>query len=220
MYLDNIVNSNGLYITVGRQGSGKTALITMIAVKTHLENPSRIILSNYDLKIPHLKINMNSIVELVRSVELVDLVELVRINSDGTEETYIYDLASEYEKLTGNYPKSNNDYLNNSLILIDEIHVYFDSYDYLKEENRIISSFTSQLRKRNVLMLASTQYLLSVSIRIRKQATFVIDMLKNGTFFECDINEIDGNYNYFLTTEIADIRPYFKYYNTNEIIRP
>lgn len=137
----------------------------------------------------------------------------------------------DYEKITFDNKRNKNvidilkvisdnpDYFNNSIMLLDEIHIYFDSRDFMKQNNRIIQNFFSQLRKRNILLLATTQYILHLDIRIRRQALAVFQMtnLKDG-IFRVDVHEIDGYYTNFIRTELVNLSDYFKYYDTNELI--
>jgi len=118
-----------------------------------------------------------------------------------------------------NVISDNTDYFNNSIMLLDEIHIYFDSRDFMKKNNRIIQTFFSQLRKRNILLLATTQYILHLDIRIRRQALAVFQMtnLKDG-IFKTDVHEIDGYYTNFIRSELVNLNDYFKYYDTNELI--
>ena len=137
----------------------------------------------------------------------------------------------DYEKITFDNKRNKNaidilnvisdnpDYFNNSIMLLDEIHIYFDSRDFMKQNNRIIQNFFSQLRKRNILLLATTQYILHLDIRIRRQALAVFQMtnLKDG-IFRVEVHEIDGYYTNFIRTELVNLNDYFKYYDTNELI--
>lgn len=137
----------------------------------------------------------------------------------------------DYQKITFDSKKNKNsidilkvisenpDYFNNSIMLLDEIHIYFDSRDYMRQNNRVIQNFFSQLRKRNILLLATTQYILHLDVRIRRQALAVFQManLKDG-IFRVDVHEIDGYYTNFIRTELVNLKDYFKYYDTNELI--
>jgi len=137
----------------------------------------------------------------------------------------------DYEKITFDNKRNKNaidilkvisdnpDYFNNSIMLLDEIHIYFDSRDFMKQNNRIIQNFFSQLRKRNILLLATTQYILHLDIRIRRQALAVFQMtnLKDG-IFRVEVHEIDGYYTNFIRTELVNLNDYFKYFDTNELI--
>ena len=118
-----------------------------------------------------------------------------------------------------NVIKDNPNYFNNSIMLLDEIHLYFDSRDFMKHNNRIIQNFFSQLRKRNILLLATTQYILHLDIRIRRQALAVFQMtnLRDG-IFQVDVHEIDGYFTRFIRSELVNLNDYFKYYDTNELI--
>lgn len=118
-----------------------------------------------------------------------------------------------------NVIKDNPNYFNNSIMLLDEIHLYFDSRDFMKTNNRIIQNFFSQLRKRNILLLATTQYILHLDVRIRRQALAVFQMtnLRDG-IFRVDVHEIDGYFTRFLRSELVNLNDYFKYYDTNELI--
>ena len=137
----------------------------------------------------------------------------------------------DYQKITFDNKKNKNaidilkvisenpDYFNNSIMLLDEIHIYFDSRDFMRQNNRIIQNFFSQLRKRNILLLATTQYILHLDVRIRRQALAVFQManLKDGIFI-VDVHEIDGYFTSFIRTELVNLNDYFKYYDTNELI--
>ncbi len=137
----------------------------------------------------------------------------------------------DYEKITFDNKRNKNaidilqvisdnpNYFNNSIMLLDEIHLYFDSRDFMKTNNRIIQNFFSQLRKRNILLLATTQYILHLDIRIRRQALAVFQMtnLRDG-IFQVDVHEIDGYFTRFIKSELVNLNDYFKYYDTNELI--
>lgn len=228
----NEETKNGFYIAIGKQGSGKTALITSLAVNEH--TTGRVILSNYNIALPHIKIDFISIIELVRNedMELIEVIAYHKVTKEiylnpnsetlpnpDKEYNFLY-LARDYQSITGHLPQSNSDYLNNAIILIDEIHVYFDAYDFLKKENRLISAFASQLRKRNTLLLATTQYLLALNLRLRKQIKIVFDMKKIGRIFIANISEIDGVYFESVREVELVLSPYFTYYDTTEIIKP
>ncbi|MEM1973675.1 MAG: zonular occludens toxin domain-containing protein [Thermoplasmata archaeon] len=110
-------------------------------------------------------------------------------------------------------------YFNNSIMLLDEIHIYFDSLDFMKENSRKLHAFFSQLRKRDILLFATTQYILNLDVRIRRQALYVFDMTQHKQdIFEVNMNVIDGYYTEFVRRELYNLSGYFKYYDTNEIV--
>ena len=161
------------------------------------------------------------------------ITKLLVDNYNSTRKVYSnYSLFGiDYEKITFDNKRNKNsidilkvisdnpDYFNNSIMLLDEIHIYFDSRDFMKQNNRIIQNFFSQLRKRNILLLATTQYILHLDVRIRRQALAVFQMtnLKDG-IFRVDVHEIDGYYTSFIRTELVNLNDYFQYYDTNELI--
>ena len=161
------------------------------------------------------------------------ITKLLVDNYNSTRKVYSnYSLFGiDYEKITFDNKRNKNaidilkvisenpNYFNNSIMLLDEIHIYFDSRDFMKQNNRIIQNFFSQLRKRNILLLATTQYILHLDIRIRRQALAVFQMtnLKDG-IFRVEVHEIDGYYTNFIRTELVNLNDYFKYYDTNELI--
>lgn len=111
------------------------------------------------------------------------------------------------------------DKLNNSIILLDEIHVYLDSLDFMKKHNRTLQGFFSQLRKRNILLLATTQYLLNLDVRIRRQIKNIFEMKHlKASVFNVKVHEIDGYYSNYLHELNVELSDYYKYYDTNEVI--
>lgn len=182
---------NGFYLAIGKQGSGKTLLITKHATENYMED-GRPIFSNYTLK----KLPFTPI-------ELLD-----RNRGDGVERQNILDLLDED-------PNAFND----SIILLDEIHIYFDSLDFNRKESRRMQIFFSQLRKRNILLLATTQYIMNLDVRIRRQCKNVFEMEHiYRDLFEVTTHEIDG----YFTNELSRFRvvlaEYYDSYDTNEVI--
>ena len=180
---------HGFYVAIGRQGSGKTAFITKLLVDNYTSDKR--VYSNYSLfSIDYERITFDK--EIKKDEKAIDILKVIRKNPD---------------------------YFNNSIMLLDEIHIYFDSRDFMRHNNRIIQNFFSQLRKRNILLLATTQYILHLDVRIRRQALAVFQMtnLKDG-IFRVDVHEIDGYYTSFIRTELVNLNDYFRYYDTNELI--
>lgn len=170
---------NGFYIAIGKQGSGKTALITKLCTDNHKKDIP--IFSNYTLfKLSYKHITLDSLLNKLDK----------NINS-----------------------------LNNSIILLDEIHIYLDSLDFMRKNNRRLQKFFSQLRKRNILLFATTQYIMNVDIRIRRQCMNVFEMEHiYKDLFKVTTHEIDG----YFTNEISSyniiLSDYYSHYNTHEII--
>lgn len=132
-------------------------------------------------------------------------------------------------------------YFDNSIMLLDEIHVYLDSLDFMRKNNRRLHTFFSQLRKRNILLLGTTQYIMNVDIRIRRQCMNVFEMKKltdnelkalikenaidpadytrlKGNLYNVTTHEIDGYYTDYVSEYHVNLSEYYKYYDTTEII--
>jgi len=183
---------NGFYLAIGKQGSGKTLFITKLLVDNLGDRP---VFSNYTL---------HGIA--FQPVTLSD-----RLKREGT----IYMIEKIMETSDG----SSANFFNNSIILLDEIHLDLNSLDFMRKNNRILQTFFSQLRKRNILLLATSQYILNVDIRIRRQCKNVFDMYHiEGDIFQVVTNDIDGYLSEEISRHYIDLSDYYKYYDTNEII--
>lgn len=182
-------NLNGFYLSIGKQGSGKTLFITRLTVDNYHSN--RKIFSNYTLYgLPFKKITLGNEREVANgSIDILD-----KLDEDIN-------------------------YFDNSIMLLDEIHIYLDSLDFMKKNNRRLHTFFSQLRKRNILLLGTTQYIMNVDIRIRRQCKYVFSMENvKDSIFKVITNEIDGYYTVEKSDYLINLKDYYNYYNTNEII--
>ncbi len=115
--------------------------------------------------------------------------------------------------------QTDRDYFNDSIILLDEIHIYFDSLDFMHKNNRMAQSFFSQIRKRRILLIATTQYIMNVDVRIRRQCSKVYEMFNLGRgYFQIHQHYVDGYINFYETSYRYNLKPYYNYYDTYEII--
>ena len=89
----------------------------------------------------------------------------------------------------------------------------------MKQNNRELRSIFSQLRKRNILILATTQYLLNVDVRIRRQIKNIFELSHiSGNVFNIKVYDIDGYYSRYLHENNLDLSLGYKYYDTFEVI--
>ena len=115
--------------------------------------------------------------------------------------------------------KYNNSYYDNSVILFDEIHIFLNSLDYYKKQNRLVQGFFSQLRKRKIILIGTAQYILNVDVRIRRQAKRVFEVFKrNNHIYEVNIHLIDGYFTQQIDSILLKLDMYYNKYNTYEII--
>jgi len=123
-----------------------------------------------------------------------------------------------FEELITNI-KVNNNYYDNSILLFDEVHIFLNSLDFYKKNNRLVQSFFSQLRKRRIIILGTSQYILNVDVRIRRQALRVFEIFKhNNNIYEVIIHLIDGYFTRKIDNLFLKLDKYYKCYNTYEII--
>ena len=130
------------------------------------------------------------------------------------------------KKFFVNYAESGLD-IKNSVVAIDECHVFFDSRNAMLKRNKIFSKFVTQSRKRSVDLIYTTQdkspmYFLKsgqVELRLRK----LTDMLifceciksKGHTFI---VNSYCNQYGELLTKKTFHGDKYFSMYDTDQII--
>jgi|AntAceMinimDraft_18_1070375.scaffolds.fasta_scaffold152144_2 GTPase SAR1 family protein len=179
---------NGCYIALGKQGSGKTLMITKFCVDNYNDKP-RPIFSNYELKkLPYTSITFETSTD-PKKLSILDTLD------------------------------SDPNYFNNSIMLLDEIHIYADSLDFKKNNSRRLQIFFSQLRKRNILLLATTQYIMNVDIRIRRQTKNVFEMKHiYKDLYKVITSEIDGYFTEEISSYNIVLKEYYSHYDTNEVI--
>jgi len=116
--------------------------------------------------------------------------------------------------------------LKDCVLVIDEIEFFFDSREFNKEQNKQFSRFLQQIRKRNIHILSTCQYISLIDVRIRQQ----IDIMAYPTFnrynFACNVYYFDltkleddySNTNLSPTFLTYHAKPIFELYNTLEMI--
>jgi hypothetical protein len=56
----------------------------------------------------------------------------------------------------------------NCVLVLDELQLFFDSRNFSKDSNKNFSNFIQQIRKRNIIILACTQYQNAIDLRLRQ----------------------------------------------------
>ena len=104
-----------------------------------------------------------------------------------------YTLNFKHDVLSMDLLKSyhtSNKQIENSSFGIDEAHIFLDSRNFMSKSNKIISYFLLQTRKRGIKAYLSFQKYNQIDIRIRQNASFLVD---------CESYELIGNKLYLLT---------------------
>jgi len=109
--------------------------------------------------------------------------------------------------------------LHDAVILLDEAHVGVDAYQALMKRVKDITDFTTQIRKRNVIFIYSTQRLRTVAKRLRDMTNYYIEMQKTNIKGISDAFVFDlQNEQEMIHMFRFDGRQFFNYYNTRELI--
>lgn len=121
-----------------------------------------------------------------------------------------------------------NSEIKNCVIMMDEVQMFFDSRRSMRKQSLNFSNFIQQIRKRNIILLCTTQYSNTIDLRLRQH----IDVLATPKFIKelnvCeiiyfDLTSIEDNIlgehkqlNY--VKMVYDALPIFKIYNTYQMI--
>lgn len=119
--------------------------------------------------------------------------------------------------------------IKNAVIMIDEIQIFFDSRRGMKKENIDFSNFVQQIRKRNIILLCTTQYSNTIDLRLRQHLNYLVYPMFNKELEVCevvykDLNSIEENLLTGVIQEpkqvqmVYDCKPIFKLYDTNQMI--
>ncbi len=112
--------------------------------------------------------------------------------------------------------------VNNTLLIIDEISAFIDSYEQMGKKNKVFSKFVLQSRKRNVKIFYTAQYKSLIPKRIRLATNMIIRPMYHlkKDILEYSIYKFDGENEYYQKTKIIkNASRYFDMYDTNEIIQ-
>lgn len=118
-----------------------------------------------------------------------------------------------------------NSDLKNCVLAIDEAQILFDSRNFAGKTNIKFSNFIQQIRKRNIVILATSQYSNTIDLRFRQHLDVVAFPLINQktkwvTVRYFDLTKMEN----FETTELKPkiskyyAPPYYQLFDTMEII--
>lgn len=122
-----------------------------------------------------------------------------------------------------------NSDIRNCVIMIDEIQIFFDARRSMRKQNLNFSNFVQQIRKRNIVLLATTQYANSVDLRFRQHVDVVCypNFLKKMNVCEAiyvDMTSIEDNLiggirEPIYIKMVYNAIPVYPMYETEEMIR-
>lgn len=110
------------------------------------------------------------------------------------------------------------DYLQDGLVLFDEILVGADAYKPFNKSNEAINMFVSQMRKRRCTLMYTGQVFTQATKRLRLQTNYLYQCIAIGVrgYVNLQIFKIDPFEQ--LRDQDLDLRAYFKYYDTNFVV--
>lgn len=117
--------------------------------------------------------------------------------------------------------------LRNCVLVLDEIQLFFDSRNFAKKENKDFSNFIQQIRKRNVHILGTTQYVNTIELRFRQHIDIVaypkfdeLSLCCSCTYYDISLLEDDLEPITIAPSMVFyDARPVFELYDTMEILK-
>lgn len=112
------------------------------------------------------------------------------------------------------------EYLHDAVILIDEAHIGTDAYAFFTQRVKDITKFATQTRKRRLIFIYATQVFTQTAKRLRDLTTYIIycetTTIKN--VFKLTVTNRSIENEGYIRTLYLHGEPFFKYYDTDEII--
>jgi hypothetical protein len=117
--------------------------------------------------------------------------------------------------------------IHDCVLMIDEMQIFFDSRRSMKKTSIEFSNFIQQIRKRNIILLCTTQYSNTIDMRLRQHLDIIAYPNYNKEFQVCEVIYIDltsvednilsGIQKPNYVQLIYHTKPFFKLYNTNQM---
>lgn len=117
----------------------------------------------------------------------------------------------------------------NCVIMMDEIQIFFDARKSMRKVNINFSNFVQQIRKRNIVLLATTQFANTVDLRFRQHTDIICypNYIKEFQVCECIYIDITSIEDTILNTIkspkyvklVYNAIPVFKLYLTDQMIK-
>lgn len=205
------MNFSTIMGNVGIQGSGKTAVMTALGYGEYI-NHGRKIIANYKLKFKYLYLDFDDIIKMLDSGKTPEKVK--DINGE------LVDFKPLVKKTFGINIEHIDQLFQGVVMLMDELHVAARAYNHLSTASQVLSNFISQVRKRDIFFLYTTQKFTKVVKQIRDETNFVNKLEKSihgDSVVKIDL--ITMHPEELINTRYMDISYVYKLYNTKEVIR-
>lgn len=131
-----------------------------------------------------------------------------------------YGLKFDHEKVNYEMIKNLDIEFQDSVICLDEIHVFIDSRASMSKRNKIVSYFITQSRKRNLIFMYTTQHIGQVDLRLRNNTDYFFScsttVHENKLYIKQQLSDPYGAVKN-MTLKAEDV---FQLYDTHEIVDP
>lgn len=110
------------------------------------------------------------------------------------------------------------EYLHDGVIIIDEAHIGTDAYDFFSKRVREITKFATQIRKRRLIFLYTTQVFTQVAKRLRQQTDYIMYCNELHVKGLIRVELYSNRTQEYINGKTVDLSAYFGKYDTNELI--
>lgn len=110
-----------------------------------------------------------------------------------------------------------------AVFLLDEAHIFMDSRASLSRRNKVLTAFLTQTRKKDVILIFTTQFIHQIDKRLRHVCDAIIEcygkQFKGEHYVLNRINvfKIEGVLTY---NSIFKAKPYYELYDSYEVVKP
>lgn len=131
-----------------------------------------------------------------------------------------YHITIPHHPIDFNELASFPDYLHDCVILMDEMHIGSDAYDFWKQRVKNITDFITQIRKRRITLYYMTQVWKQVAKRLRDQTDYIFQCsnLMNDRYIVEIFDRYQSPPDDYITSIIYDGSKYYKMFDTNQLI--
>ena len=116
----------------------------------------------------------------------------------------------------------------NCILMMDEVQIFFDARRSMRNQNLNFSNFIQQVRKRNIILLGTTQFANTVDLRFRQHTDIVAYPNFIKSLDVCEVVYVDMTSIEDILIQgikepqhikmVYDAKPVYKLYKTEEMI--
>jgi len=126
----------------------------------------------------------------------------------------------KYKQVTFEEVSKMPSWLKNGVLVLDEMQIGADSYNFMNKEVQKMTTFITQIRKRDIILIVTTQRFNMISKRIRLLINYYIEVeSKKKGYVTAKTFDITGGFENLLNIRTHDLRKVYPYYDTREVIR-